>query len=1002
MVSPRPLIVPSSAPSAPASAPVSLEVVAGLLRGLDRQQRRAVTHGEGPLLVLAGPGSGKTRVVTRRMAWLIATRRARPEEILALTFTEKAADEMQARVDELVPYGQAETAIHTFHAFGDRLIRDHAFELGLPGEPRVLGRAEATILLGARLESLGLVHYRPLAQPGRFLGALVDLFARAKDEDVDPAAYADHAAALGAAAVEAGARAGDEPERDAAAALAEGAARQAELAGAYAAYQALLAGAGTIDHGDQLALALRLLREHPSVRQAVQRRYRYLLVDEFQDTNPAQLELVRLLAGPGRNVTVVGDDDQAIYAFRGAAVENLLGFERSFPGAATVVLRRNHRSRTPIVDAARRLIRHNDPHRLEIRAGIDKGPRAVRRARPRPVTALAFETVADEADWVAARIAERIRRGDRPEGLAVLVRTNADAEPILRSLDMAGVAWRFSGGSGLYARPVVRELLAFLRVVADLERSVDLYALATAEPYHLGGEELTAVLESARRRHRSLWATLCELVEQPGLLRLEPATRSSIARLVADLRASSDLAHRRPAGEVLYDHLRRSGRLGRLAAAGAEGERALQDVARFFAVIKAAGTLLPDDRVALLADHLTALVDGGDDPRGEEQDEDDVVSVLTVHRAKGLEFATVFLVGLADGRFPGRGRREALAMPAELLRSTSGADAEAPHAEERRLCYVAMTRARDELFLSYAARGERGRTRRPSPFLAEALDASPAVAAAADPLATITAAGTAVPERTPLPSPTATGPLVLSYSQVDTYATCPRRYQLRYEIGVPEPAHHALAYGSALHQAVAAFGISRIKGRPLDEAGILAALDAHWSGEGFLSLAHEAARYAAARDAVVRFRSVELASGIAPPSAVEERFSFQLDGDRVIGRFDRVDETAEGTVITDYKSGGDVRDTARARQKARDSLQLATYAMAHEARTGVPPAAVQLHFLDSGLVGRVPAEARKMDAARVAVRTAAEGIRRAEFPTRPDRVICAGCPFRRICPDSAA
>jgi DNA helicase-2/ATP-dependent DNA helicase PcrA len=442
--------------------------------------------------------------------------------------------------------------------------------------------------------------------------------------------------------------------------------------------------------------------------------------------------------------------------------------------------------------------------------------------------------------------------------------------------------------------------------------------------------------------------------------------------------------------------------LARLAAAGAEGERALQDVARFFAIVRAAGTLLPDDRVAVLADQLTALVDGGDDPGAEVDDRDDVVSVLTVHRAKGLEFATVFLVGLADGRFPGRGRRDALVLPAELERSSRGADAEALHAEERRLCYVAMTRARDELFLSYAAHAERGRTRRPSPFIAEALDALPEVVAPGGPLAAIDAAASIAPEVAPPKSGGAAAQLVLSYSQVDAYITCPRRYQLRHVIGVPEPAHHALAYGSALHQAVAAFGLSRIKGRPLEEAGILAALDAHWSSEGFLSLAHEEARYAAARNVVLRFRERELASGVGPPSGVEERFSFQLDGDRLVGRFDRVDETAEGTVITDYKSGGDVRDAVRGRQKALESLQLAIYAMAQEARAGAPPVAVQLHFLDSGIVGRVPVETGRLETARARVRTAAAGIRRGEFPTRPNPMICAGCPFRRICPDSAA
>src|SRR3989304_978479 len=201
VTSPLPPLPPSS-PPIPAPAPVSLGGVAGPLRGLDRAQRRAVTHGDGPLLVLAGPGTGKTRVVTHRIAWLIATKRARPEEILALPFTEKAAAEMQARVDRLVPYGQAGTAIHTFHAFGDRLIRDHAFELGLPGEPRVLGRAEAVVLLGSRMEALGLRLFRPLADPTRFLGALVDLFGRARDEDGDPDAYRADAGGLARAANE--------------------------------------------------------------------------------------------------------------------------------------------------------------------------------------------------------------------------------------------------------------------------------------------------------------------------------------------------------------------------------------------------------------------------------------------------------------------------------------------------------------------------------------------------------------------------------------------------------------------------------------------------------------------------------------------------------------------------------------------------------------------------------------------------------------------------------
>ncbi len=561
-------------PEGPA-APVGVDA---LLAGLNAEQRRAVTHGDGPLLVIAGAGTGKTQVVTRRIAWLIATKRARPSEILALTFTDKAAEEMQVRVDQLVPYGYTDTVISTFHAFGDRVIREHALELGLPSEPRVLSRPETVIFLRERLFRFELDEYRPLGNPTRFLDALATLFSRLKDEDVSPAAYAAHAARLVA---EAEAQTRDLPARDA---LRETARRQAELAAAYARYQELLGEAGAIDFGDQVALALRLLREHPASRAELQARFRYILVDEFQDVNRAQAELVALLAEPRRNVAVVGDDDQSIYRFRGAATGAIVDFLERFRGARTIVLRRNYRSLAPILDASYRLIRFNDPDRLEVQQGITKrlvaqrrsgstGATAARRAAAAPVRHVAFGTGSEEADWVAAEIATRVAGGAAPRDFAVLVRANADADPVLRSLNLAGVPWRFSGASGLYGRPEIRVLLAFLRAVGDPGSSVDVYGLAASDVYGMGGEDLAALANRARRTNRSLWETLVEVDGQPGLLRLRPDTRTSLARLVADLRRFSELGHRRPAGEVLYDFLRSSGSLARLMEARHDGGR---------------------------------------------------------------------------------------------------------------------------------------------------------------------------------------------------------------------------------------------------------------------------------------------------------------------------------------------------------------------------------------------------------------------------------------------
>ncbi len=1019
-----------------------------LLRGLDADQRRAVTHGDGPMLVIAGAGTGKTQVITRRIAWLIASHRAKPSEILALTFTDKAADEMAMRVDQLVPYGYTDTRIATFHAFGDQLIREYALELGLPPDVRVLTRAEVVIFLREHLYEFDLDAYRPLGDPTRFLSALATLFSRCKDEDVSPTAFGAHAAGLLAEAErasEAVAAAGDdatETERDAAEAGLAEARRQVELARAYATYQELLAANGCIDFGDQVALALRLVRESPAARQSIAGRFRYLLVDEFQDTNRAQAELVALLAEPHRNVTIVGDDDQAIYAFRGAALDNILDFEAHYPGARAVVLRRNYRSLSPVLDAAYRLIRFNDPDRLEVRTGLSKRLRPERRdPSAAPVRLEAFATGSEEADWIAADIARRIAAGGAARDHAILVRANGHADPVIRALNVAGIPWRSSGSSGLYARPEVRLLMAFLRTIADPESSVDLYALAASEVYGLRGEDLTVIVNSARRRHRSVWAVLVELDEQPGVLRVAVDTRSRVHRLVADLGRYSALAHERPAGEVLYAFLRDSGLLARYAATETvAGEEGLANIARFFDIIRAQSALLADDRAVFVAPHLQTLIDAGDDPATADLDQDlDAVAVLTVHKAKGLEFPVVYLPGLVAGRFPGTGRGEGIALPAGLGRGEPPTP-ERALAEERRLAYVAMTRARDVLVLSHAADYGGARARRVSPFVLEALDLPAATAGPGSGVAAASAeerlaafAATDVPAGTPRGP--ITEPLSLSFYQVDDYLTCPRKYHYGHVLRVPLAPHHAMVYGAALHKAVQLFHQRHARGQVMTETELDEALAAAWSSEGFVSREHEEARMEAGRAALRRFRREQLAPDAIVPTYVEREFSFMLGGDRVRGRWDRVDirpvddasaggvaptdSGAAGDVradvvnptlgilgrervtITDYKST-DQRDPVKARERARTSLQLQIYAMGYEAMTGRLPDAVALHFLGSGLVGEVPVEPARLAKARAKIERAAAGIRARDYTPTPDPTACSWCAFRDICPASAA
>jgi DNA helicase-2/ATP-dependent DNA helicase PcrA len=967
------------APTATA-LPVANDAGRHLLAGLNREQRRAVIHDQPRAVVIAGPGTGKTEVVTRRVAWLIATRRARPREILALTFTDNAAQEMQARVDVLVPYGQADCAIHTFHAFGDHLLHEFAFELGLGSAVRLLRRPDQIVFLREHMFELGLERYLPLGDPTRFLGALADLFGRAKDEDLSVADLAAHAETLRTTAADCTDGADDE--------AADLAGARAELARAFGRYEELMAANGFIDHADQVALALRLLRSRPAVAADIARRFRYVLVDELQDTNRAQLELVLELARAVGNVMVVGDPDQGIYGFRGARAGNVARFESQLVGTTTIALRRNYRSLRPIVAAADRLL------------SVDRGSAARveqvahRRGSGVPVRHISFATPEAEADGVAQLVSEQISSGARPGRIAVLVRSNSETDEFVRNLRARGIDADNGTPVRLFETTEVRSLVAFVRLVADPSNSLEAYALASQWPYEVGGGVLARLLSGARRRNRSLLDALAESLTAADLS-LEDDQRRRIRLMVEHVTAAVRLAATHSSGEVIYHYLRTSGWLGRLARADQSAPAAARRVARFCELATARAALLEHDRMSFLAPNLD-ITDPDDDSNDVDPDRE-AVRVLTVHRAKGLEFDTVFVCGLVDGRFPVRSRPAVLSLPGELLRDAAAEDKAL--AEERRLFYVAITRARNELVLTSHEAGRRGRgRRRPSVFIAEAIDA-PAIgldgAEANGESVSDVLARVLLPAAEPEGSARTDQPLQLSYSQIDEFQTCPERYRLRYDIGIPTPPHHALSYGSAIHTAIAEFHAAQSRGQTLTDDELVEALQNAWQPDGFLSRDHEDARFAAGADALRRFRAQQIASG-ALPAAVERPFSFRMGRDEIRGRIDRIDESETGTVITDYKSSA-VADQKRADAKARDSLQLQVYALAHQAQTGSLPQRVQLHFVESGLIGSAAVDQKRIEQARQKVLDTANAIRERKFEPKPSPIACGYCPFRAIC-----
>ncbi len=972
-----------------ASAPTPQRLDERLLADLTHTQRQAVTHQQGPLLILAGAGTGKTTVITRRIAWLLATKQAHPEEILALTFTDKAAAEMEERVDVLVPYGYLDMWLSTFHAFGDRLLREHAVDAGLSPHLRVLSKPEQIVFLRDRVFALPLERLRPLNDPTRYLEAIATVIARAKDEAVSVEELLAFAAELAANAAASPADARLQAE----------AAQVMELARCYETYQRLLREADAVDFGDQILLVIQLLEQHPELLAAYRQRFRYLLVDEFQDTNYAQFRLLQLLAPPTANVTVVADDDQSIYKWRGAAISNVLKFLEHYQDVRRIVLTENFRSSQAILDCAYRLIRGNDPDRLEVKEQINKRLIAMSpRTAIEPKLAI-FDTVSSEADWVATQIHDAVESGRRrPGDVAILVRTNREADIFLRALNVCGVPWRFSGSSGLFAHEDIKMLLSCLKTLADPDDSLSWYHVISSSLYACPMEDLAKCLALATRTHRSL-RTIFELLlggasEAPEVTE---AARQAIAAFLGDLKRLVELSRAQSPGQLLYRWLSETGWLKRHAAGEhpEDGER-LQLVARFFDQLYRFEHVL-GNRLPELMRSLELLQALGDTANTEEESWlDDRVNVLTIHKAKGLEFPVVFLVGLVQGRFPTPFRRDPLELPERLIKDLLPAG-DYHLQEERRLFYVGMTRAEEELCLTAAYDYGGKSVRKISQFVLEALNLAGPALPAIQPSAQerIARARPPVPIdagaiRLALPEP-----LRLDPHGVDDYLTCPLKFRFSHLLKIPIMRHHLVIYGSALHKAVELFFKRRLKAQPMSEAELLEAFEQAWSSEGFLTRVHEEQRLARGREVLRRFFAQQQRAP-EQPTLIEEKFSFHLDDFVIAGRWDRVDCRGDDVAIIDYKSS-DVTDQAQANKRTRESLQLAVYALAWQTIHARLPTRLELRFLETGVTGVATVTEDDLEDTRARLREVAQGLRARDFQPKPQEFSCRWCAYQSIC-----
>ncbi|WP_285789190.1 DNA helicase PcrA [Micromonospora sp. NBRC 101691] len=644
-----PSAVPSRAGSGPArSDPESL------LAGLNGPQREAVTHAGSPLLIVAGAGSGKTRVLTNRIAYLLAARDVHPGEIIAITFTNKAAGEMKERVTALVGPRARLMWVSTFHSACVRILRAEHEHAGLKSTFSIYDADDSRRLMQLVARELDL---DPKRYPARGLAAQVS---NLKNELVDPEAFAD--------------RAKGPNER--------------ALAEAYTLYQRRLREAHALDFDDLIMTTVHLLQSHPHVAESYRRRFRHVLVDEYQDTNHAQYVLIKELVSGTEGIEpaelcVVGDADQSIYAFRGATIRNILEFERDFTDARTILLEQNYRSTQTILSAANAVIDRNTsrkPKRLWSDAGAGE-----------QIVGYVADTEHAEADWVAREIDRLVDAGEtRPGDVAVFYRTNAQSRVFEEVFIRVGLPYKVVGGVRFYERKEVRDALAYLRAVVNADDTVSVRRILNT-PRRGIGDRAEACLEALAGRDRiSFGAALRKAKDAPGI---STRAANAITEFVALLDGVRELADTGTPEEVLEALLTRSGYLAELEesldpqdAGRVDNLQELVSVAREYTErIEALGAEGERATVAGFLEQV-ALVADADQIPSDDPDHQGVVTLMTLHTAKGLEFPVVFLTGLEDGVFP---HLRSLGDTRELE-------------EERRLAYVGITRARQRLYLSRA------------------------------------------------------------------------------------------------------------------------------------------------------------------------------------------------------------------------------------------------------------------------------------------------------------
>ncbi len=969
-------------------------MASSLLNNLNHQQKEAVTHDKGPLLIVAGAGTGKTTVITKRIAHLINQKKAKPEEILAVTFTDKAAGEMEERVDKLLPYGYIDLWISTFHSFCERVLRDNALDVGLPTDFKLLDPTTAWMLVRQNLEKFDLNYYRPLGNQTKFIQALINHFSRCKDQSIYPEDYLNYADSLKTNLTDL--KENQETER------------LKEVAKAYHVYQRLLLKNNSLDFGDLINYCLKLLQERPFILDKFRKKFKYILVDEFQDTNWAQYELVKMLALSDNNLTVCADDDQSIYRFRGASYNNIIQFKKDFPNTKEIFLIENYRSTQNILDLSYKFIRANDPNRLEYVSKINKKLRAAKTGEG-VIEHLHFKDLYEETQGVINKIAEIIKE-DKDVSFSdfvILVRANNHATAFTRALERANFPYQFLASRGLYSKPVILDIISYFKLLDNYHESPVLYRILNLPFLSVPAQDIAKINQYARRKTKSLYEALNELPLIPGV---SSEAGQKINLVLSLIKKHTQLARAKNVSEILVLFLEDSGYLKYLS--DRESLQQLELVNQFHQKLKNFEEANMDASLKNFMESLNMELESGEEGKliFDPEQGPDMVRVMTIHSAKGLEFKYVFLVNLVDRRFPTSERKEPIEIPENLVKEIIP-EGDVHLEEERRLCYVAMTRAKEKLFLASADNYGGVRKKKPSRFLMEMGFIKK------DEELTIKTVKPIAVRKQRKETPKLSLPSYLSFSQFAAFGACPLQYKFAHVLKVPVRGKAVFSFGKTIHNTLYNFVKLTHEGKNtaqtnlfasdagakqkqekkvLDLPGLIELYKKNWIDDWYESKSQKEEYYKLGRKIIKAFyeKFIQEQSKIFIINgdlALETSFRLKIANNTLIGRIDRIDQIQEGIEIIDYKTG-----RYKEKLSPEEKQQLLIYQIAAEEALGLKPAKLSYYYLGEGKKTSFLGNSQDKEKQKLAIAAMAEKIKSSNFNANPGWR-CKFCDFKDIC-----